>query len=123
LFVLGALVLSISKLVFFQVTFIIILVSGILLWLFGRPALHVGASTVVMGYWSFLLSTAFQQQSPMTIILAVVCIYYFAGLVLSLFPTEERVSWEGHIFGFLGGLVASYCLTHNLLPTTWNFLL
>lgn len=93
---------------FIDVSLIIMLISGSALWLLGRRAIHVGASCLVMGYWSYLLIDAYQHPSLLAIMLAVVCVYYFGGLVFSLFPTEEKVSWEGHIFGFLAGLVAVY---------------
>jgi membrane associated rhomboid family serine protease len=85
---------------------VIILGSGAGLWLFGRRALHVGASCLVMGYWSYLLVEAYQKPSVGSIVVAVMCLYYFGGLLANVFPTEEKVSWEGHLFGFLSGLAA-----------------
>jgi membrane associated rhomboid family serine protease len=93
-------------LIFVSVT--IIVLSGITIWLFGRHAIHIGASCLVMGYWSYLLINAYQHPSVLTIILAIICVYYFGGLLLGLFPTKERVSWEGHVFGFLAGVMAFY---------------
>jgi len=93
---------------FIYVTATIVLLSGTAVWLVGRRALHVGASSVIMGYWGYLLVDAYRHPSILTIILAIVCVYYFGSLLLSLFPREERVSWEGHVFGFLAGLIAVY---------------
>lgn len=90
------------------VSITIILLSGLAIWLFGRRAIHIGASCLVMGYWSYLLANSYQHPSVMTIVLAIICAYYFGGLLFSLFPTQEKVSWEGHIFGFLAGLAAVY---------------
>jgi membrane associated rhomboid family serine protease len=115
LFALSALILINGKPFFLMVTFLLIILSGVLVWLFGRKALHVGASSVIMGYWSFLLLNAYEQRSPTAIILGFICAYYFGGLLFSLFPQEERVSWEGHIFGFLSGLLVSYGYTHHYL--------
>ncbi len=86
----------------------IILISGITTWLFGRRAIHVGASGVIMGYWGYLLVSAYQYPSITTAVLMLLCLYYFGGLVTNFFPTEERVSWEGHIFGFLAGIATLY---------------
>lgn len=117
LFVLSALILVGGKLFFYKVTFLIVLISGLLVWLFGRKAFHVGASSLIMGYWSFLLYNAYQQRSASAFILAAICVYYFGGLVFSLFPREERVSWEGHLFGFAAGLFVSYGFAHHYF--TW----
>lgn len=93
---------------FLHISLIIILCSGLGIWLFGRKAIHVGASSLIMGYFSFLLVMAYRQPSVLTILLAIVTIYYFGALFLDLFPREKHVSWEGHLFGFLAGLIAAY---------------
>lgn len=85
----------------------IIFLSGALLWLFGRRGNHVGASGIIMGYWSFLLASAYQHFSIQNMILSCLCLYYLGGLFLGIFPKEESVSWEGHLFGLLAGLVTA----------------
>lgn len=86
----------------------IIVISGLLLWLFGRHAIHIGASSLLMGYWGFILLNAFTQGTLMAIILAALCLVYLWGLVVNLFPGAKGVSWEGHLFGFISGVVMSY---------------
>jgi membrane associated rhomboid family serine protease len=93
---------------FISITCIIMLFSGLGTWLFARRGMHVGASSVVMGYWGYLLIDAYRHPSLITIMLAILCIYYFGGLLFSIFPQEERVSWEGHLFGFLAGISTVY---------------
>ncbi|CAN5338898.1 rhomboid family intramembrane serine protease [soil metagenome] len=93
---------------FICTTMSIMLLSGSAIWLFGRSALHIGASSLVMGYWSYLLVNAYEHFAVNSLILAIVCIYYFGGLVLNLFPSGKKVSWEGHVFGFLAGLASVY---------------
>jgi len=111
LFVLSNLVLLNGKPVFYYVTFSIIILSGLLIWLIGRRGIHVGASSLIMGYFGFLLARAYFNVTGTTIILAGVCIYYFGGLVLSLFPgAKKNVSWEGHIYGMASGIFVAYYL-------------
>ena len=93
---------------FIHVTFYIVVISGALVWLIGRRGIHIGASSLIMGFWSYLLDFAYFHQTSFTLIIAIITIYYFGGLILGLFPTQEKVSWEGHLTGFLGGLVAAY---------------
>lgn len=91
------------------VTTLIVLISGALTWLFGRKAIHVGASTVIMGYFGYLIVSAYYNPSFMTVILSIISVYYFGGLFLSLVPKGEgNVSFEGHIFGFVAGIAAIY---------------
>lgn len=95
----------------------ITLVSGGILWLIGRRAIHVGASGLIMGYWGYLLVYAYQHPSILSYVLAIICIYYFGGLLLSIFPKEDSVSWEGHLFGLFAGILATViCPSLNTLP-------
>lgn len=97
-----------GQILFFKVSVTIILLSGLLVWFFGRRAIHVGASGLIMGYWGYLLMNAYHQPSLMTIVLAIVSLYYFGGLFFGIFPTREAVSWEGHLFGCVAGIAADF---------------
>lgn len=108
LLILACFVLVGGQPLFWRVTFAIILLSGLLIWLLGRRAIHIGASALVTGYWGYLLMNAYHQPSLMAVVLAVVCLYYFGGLFFGLFPSEEKVSWEGHLFGCMAGVAVNY---------------
>lgn len=95
------------------VTIYITLISGVLTWLFAKPGIHIGASGVITGYWALLVSNVYQQGSITAIILGVICIYYFAGIFLSVFPGKKGISWEGHLFGLIAGGFVSYFLSYN----------
>lgn len=99
---------------YLNITFYIILLSGILTWAFAKPGIHIGASGVITGYWGFLVANIYEQGSITAIILGGICVYYFAGIFLSIFPGEKGVSWEGHLFGLLSGLLVNYL---SSLPT------
>ena len=116
LFVLSDLVLLDGKTVFYEVSLAIIILCGLLTWIFGKRGIHVGASGVIMGYFGYLLAKAYFQITATTIILAAVCLYYFGGLAFSIFPgAKKNVSWEGHLFGLLSGVFAAYYLPKYLL--------
>lgn len=108
LFLLINLVLLQGSATFFSVTFSIILISGLLLWLIGRKAIHIGASMLTMGYWSYLLVNILHQGFAFAVILGIVCVYYLGGMVLELFPGEKGKSWEGHLCGFIAGILTAY---------------
>jgi membrane associated rhomboid family serine protease len=112
LFVLSALVLIGGVHQFLMITFIIMLLGGLLVWLFGRDAIHVGASGVIMGYWAYLLVNALHHFTMMTLILAAICVYYFGSMMMNLVPTDKKTSWEGHVFGALAGVAAVYLLAY-----------
>lgn len=106
--ILASLMFIFGQTVFICASILIVFLSGLLTWLLGRRGIHVGASSVVIGYWGYLLMAGYHQRSIITIGLALVCFYYFAGLLTSFFPGEEKVSWEGHLFGFIAGMFANY---------------
>lgn len=109
--ILASLVLLYGTSVFYSVTLIVIVLSGIGIWLFARPGIHIGASGLVMGYWSFLLISAYYQGNTVASLASlIVCVYYFGGLLFHLFPTEVKTSFEAHIFGFLAGIAAFYII-------------
>lgn len=92
------------------VTLFITVLSGLAIWCFAKPVLHVGASALITGYWGFLISNIYQNGTLTTIILGLLSLYYFAGIFLGIFPREKGVSWQGHLFGLLAGLGTSYLL-------------
>lgn len=83
-------------------------IGGFLTWVFGRNAIHVGASGLIMGYMGFLLMQAIHQKTAYSVILGILALYYCGSILLSLFPSDVKTSWEGHVFGFAGGLAVGY---------------
>lgn len=95
---------------FLIVTAAITVLSGLLIWCFAKPGLHVGASAVITGFWALLLMNSYQQANVTSIVLGIVSVYYFAGIFYGVFPGKKGVSWEGHLFGLIAGLATGYCL-------------
>jgi len=98
------------------VTVSVILLSGILVWLLGRPGIHVGASSLIMGYLGFITINAFLNPNVLSVIVILVTVIYFGGIFSNLLPSSEKqVSWEGHLLGFISGLITAYILTQPKL--------
>lgn len=114
-FILSNLLLIAGRPTFICASLLIMLIGGTLTWIFGKRGVHIGASGVIMGYLGYLLISAYHQPSFESIGIAIVCLYYFASLLLSIVPGGEKsVSWEGHLFGLLSGFAANY-LTPQVL--------
>jgi membrane associated rhomboid family serine protease len=111
--VLGWLVMLRRTSDFFVVTAIAMLVGGLGTWLFGAPALHIGASGVIFGYLGFLLMRGYFERSLISIVFSVIVGVLYGGLVWGVLPSQPGISWEGHLFGFLGGVLAAYLLTRR----------
>lgn len=107
LVILGGLVILHGPRVFLEVSLAIILVSGVGVWLFGRSGYHVGASGLIFGYFGFLVARSWYERSLSSILIAVITIVLYGGILLGMLPIRAGVSWEAHLFGLLGGILAA----------------
>lgn len=97
---------------FLVVSIISALVSGLGTWLFGAPGIHIGASGVIFGYLGYLLLRGYFERSAIAIAMSLfVCVLY-GSLLFGLSPFQIGISWEGHLFGFLGGVLSARLLTN-----------
>jgi membrane associated rhomboid family serine protease len=87
---------------------LIALLSGAGLWLFGRTALHIGASGLVFGLIAFHIFAGYFERRMRSISIALVVGFLYAGTLLQgVLPLQKGVSWDGHLMGaFAGALVA-----------------
>jgi membrane associated rhomboid family serine protease len=92
---------------FVMVTAAIWLVGGFGTWLTGSPGVHLGASILIFGWLVFLLARGFFARSPAQILLAVALFAVWGGALWGVLPGAAGISWEGHLFGALGGLIAA----------------
>nr|WP_281384117.1 rhomboid family intramembrane serine protease [Pelagicoccus albus] len=106
LLVFGAIIsLRSSSKRFLLVSFLITLYGGLGVWLFGRPELHVGASGLVFGYFGYILTSGIYDGKISSVLISTAVMILFGGMIWGILPTQARVSWEGHLFGFLAGVV------------------
>jgi membrane associated rhomboid family serine protease len=118
-FVLGMFILSLGKSLFIGVSIAIALIEGILVWLFARKALHIGASGIISGYFGFILGLAYFYPTIISIVLALVAIYYFGSIIAGVIPTTQLISWEAHLAGLIAGLGIAYLLWTQPLYEQW----
>ena len=84
------------------------LVSGIGVWLIAPSySVTVGASGVIFGYFSFLLFRGIFERNLTSLFVSVAIAVLYGSLVWQVFPTHPQVSWQAHLFGFLGGILAA----------------
>ncbi len=102
--ILGALTLASGRKRFWQITIAIALLSGALVWLFAREAYHVGASSLVFGYFGAILARAFSERSLSSMAIAFATLVIYGGLLWGLLPLRSHISFEGHLFGFVAGI-------------------
>ncbi|MFC3679086.1 rhomboid family intramembrane serine protease [Bacterioplanoides pacificum] len=86
----------------------IIVITGGLVWLFGRPASHIGASGWIFGLWAWQISLALFERSFASLAICLLVIVLHGGMVAGLMPTDSSVSWEAHVGGAISGLLYAY---------------
>ena len=89
-------------------SFFIITLSGILVWVFGRPAMHVGASGWIFGLWSLSIAIAWFDRSLLNILIALFVLFTYGGMIYGVFPVDKYVSFEYHLFGAIAGVVSAW---------------
>lgn len=109
--VLGFLTLATGLLRGLAATAIIWLVGGLGVWLFaGSHSVHVGASGLVFGWIAYLAVRGIVNRNLWEILLGVVVLFLYGGVLWGVLPGQPGVSWQGHLFGAVGGLVAAVVL-------------
>jgi membrane associated rhomboid family serine protease len=93
---------------FFIVTGLTMLVGGLGVWLFAAPGyIHIGASILIFGYLGFLLLRGYFQRNIPSILLSILVFLLYGGTIWGVLPSRPGISWQGHLFGFLGGVLAA----------------
>ena len=98
----------------FVVSVITALCSGLGTWLIGASgSTHIGASGVIFGYFGFLLLRGYFERSFVAIAFSILVTVLYGSIIWGVLPNQPGISWEGHLFGFLGGVVAAWLLAER----------
>jgi membrane associated rhomboid family serine protease len=81
------------------------LLSGLLTWFIARDAYHIGISGIIYLLSSFIFFKGIFTKYYRLIAVSLIVVFVYGSLVWYLFPVDERISWEGHLSGFLVGLL------------------
>ncbi len=92
---------------------VILLGSGLGVWLFGRPSYHIGASGLAHGLMFFLFVLGALRRDKPAMALSMLVFFLYGGMLWGIFPQEPRVSFESHFFGAVTGLALAFLLRHH----------
>ena len=98
---------------FLVASFLIIAITGILVWLFARDALHIGASGWIFGLWSLIIALGWIERSFRNIVIALGVVFFYGGMVVGVLPTTGFISFESHLFGAIAGIITAVFLERN----------
>ena len=93
------------------VTAIVALVGGLGVWLVAPAStLHIGASGIVFGFITYLITRGIYSRNLLHLVVGVVVIGIYGTTLLSGVAPTDGISWQGHLFGGLGGVLAAWLL-------------
>lgn len=111
LVILGWLVMLRDAKHFLPVTLLSMLGAGLCAWAFGAVgSVHIGASGVVFGYLGFLMLAGWYARSLGAMALSVLVTLMWGGVVAGVLPGQPGISWQAHLGGFVGGVLAARLL-------------
>jgi len=105
LFILGTALFYFYTEVAFRVSFWIYILTGMMVWFFGRPAYHVGASGIIYGLAAFLFFSGIIRRHIPLIGLSLLVVFLYGQMVWGIFPWQSaNISWESHMLGSVAGI-------------------
>lgn len=108
LILLGTFVLAGQLRRFLLVTALIVIVSGLGVWITGATNSYVvGASGVIFGYLGYLMVSGIVDRTLWRLLVALLVGLLYGWTIVGVLPGDEGVSWQGHLFGFLAGATAA----------------
>lgn len=110
--ILSALLLHRTIKAYVLASLFIIVAGGLTVWLFGRNAVHIGASGWVFGLWGLLIAQGFFRRNWVDIAIALLVLFYFGTMASGLLPTHLYISTESHIAGAIAGVIYAW-LSHH----------
>ena len=110
--------LSFSRKLTLFALLVIFLIGGGLVWLFGGPnTVHIGASGIIFGLIGFLMFIGFFRREWKSLAVSFVIFLFYGGALLSLMTYMPGISWTGHLFGFLSGILAAWWSRQTRIAT------
>ena len=94
--------------------FFIYVLTGVLVWLFGRHVYHIGASGVVYGLIAFIFWTGIFRRNIKSIILALIILFMYSPMFAGILPNQPGISWESHLLGAIAGIFVSWVFKNEI---------
>jgi membrane associated rhomboid family serine protease len=105
--ILGGMLFSFYKKIAPQLFLWLFFIAGFWLWIIGRPSFHIGASGLIYALAAFLFSSGIIRKNPKLYAVSLLIIFLYGSMVWGLLPTKEPISWEGHLSGFIAGILVA----------------
>lgn len=93
------------------------LISGLWTWVLARTSFHIGASALIYGIASFIFFAGVIIKEKRYVAISLLVVFIYGSIVWGIFPMDVSYSWEGHLTGFVSGIVIAFYLKKELKDT------
>ena len=108
--ILGALLSTTARRLVFSASVLIVVLGGLGVWIFGKTAVHVGASGLLFGWFGYLVARGIVERRPIPLLVSLGVAFFYGTMIWGILPGQPGVSWEAHLFGALAGVAAAIAL-------------
>ena len=105
--ILGGMLFSFYKKIATQLFLWLFFIAGFWLWIICRPSFHIGASGIIYALAPFLFISAIIRKNPRLSAVSMLIIFLYGSMIWGVLPTKEHISWEGHLSGFMAGIIVA----------------
>tara|TARA_B110000003_G_C16607306_1_gene518012 strand:- start:249 stop:932 length:684 start_codon:yes stop_codon:yes gene_type:complete len=105
--ILGGILFAFYKKIAIQLFLWQFFISGFWLWIIGRPSFHIGASGIIYAMASFLFISGVIRKNPRLSAISMLVIFLYGSMIWGVLPTNQPISWEGHLSGFIAGIIVA----------------
>lgn len=87
--------------------------TNLLVWLFARPSMHVGASGLIYGLATFSIFFGLFRRDFKSLLVSAIVLLFYGSIFYGIIPTDGYISWESHLFGSLVGVILAAYYSKN----------
>jgi membrane associated rhomboid family serine protease len=113
LFLLSSAIFFFYRTISWKIIFLGILLSGLLTWIIGRDSTHIGASGLIYVLISFIFFKGIISKNFNLMALSLIVVFIYGGTIWYIFPIKSNMSWEGHLSGFIIGILLALLFKKN----------
>lgn len=113
LFLLSSAIFFFYRNISWKIIFLGIFLSGLLTWIIGRDSTHIGASGLIYVLISFIFFKGIISKNFNLMALSLIVVFIYGGTIWYVFPIKNNMSWEGHLSGFMIGVLLALLFKKN----------
>lgn len=104
-----------------SVFLLVYVLSGMIVWIFGRQSYHIGASGLVYGFAAFIFFSGLFRRDKSSMALSLIVVFLYGGMIWGVFPVSPEISFESHLSGAIVGTVSAFAFRKYDPPETYEW--